>query len=509
MSEIIFKPDSDSHDPVILVVDDEVSIVNIIESFLEMEGFSPVCFTDSSEAMNWLEHNRVDLVLTDLRMDHFSGEDIFHQTQKTQRDPIVIIMTAYPTLSNVIEVLRMGVYDYLLKPFGMDSLLVTIKRGLEKQKLSREVVQLNKAVSLYQVSEALGSTIEFQELLKIIMQTALTEADAQEVSLILFEPQLSQLKLEASIGLPLIVQKNGYQSREGSVVEWVINNNEPLMLNGSLKGTPFSSVAEGRIIHSSLCIPIRAKGKVLGALSVNRTARHDPFTLSQLQALSIITSNAAQAIENARLYDGLYRDYMSTINALAKAVEAKDPYTQGHSSRVVQYSLAIAREIGIPEEDWDTLKVASILHDIGKIGIPDNILLKSGKLTDEEYDFMKKHPVIGDQILAPIQSLEKVRRVIYQHHERVDGLGYPDGVKGADLNPLSRILIVGEVFDALATKRSYKEAWNLDKIVEFFREKSGSQFDPDVVNAMTNILSREGEKFIDMSIPEITGLLNL
>ena len=491
------------HIPNILVLDDEESIVAMIESFLTMEGYKVIPFSEPGKAMEWLNTNRVDLVLTDLRMGDFNGIDVFKHTQKTQRDVVVIIMTAFPTLTNAIEVLRMGVYDYLLKPFSMDSLAYTIKRGLEKQLLSREVVQLTEAVSLYQVSEAIGTTIEIKELLNIILETALREVDAQEASIILWDSGDKKMKLEASLGLPEDVVKRGYVPRPNGIIEWVMKNNKPLMLHGGLEGTPFTGVKKDRGILSSMCVPIRAKGKVLGVLSVNRTEKTDPFTQSKMQALTIITSHAAQSIENARLYTGLYRDYISIIVALSKAVEARDPYTQGHNARVVKYSIALGRELDLPEDKIEILKVASVLHDIGKIGIPDQILLKPDKLTAEEYTIMKQHPVIGDKILEPIASLKNARKVIYRHHERMDGKGYPEGLKDDELDIPSRILIVGEVFDALVTKRAYKDAWPLQKVIDFLKENSGTHFAPEVVESMIKVLDKEGESFIDYTPPDL------
>jgi HD-GYP domain-containing protein (c-di-GMP phosphodiesterase class II) len=244
-----------------------------------------------------------------------------------------------------------------------------------------------------------------------------------------------------------------------------------------------------------MSVPLRAKGEFIGVVHVSRENSPAPFTEANLQTLDMIAAQATFAIENAKLYDTLHHDYLAIIRSLANAVEAKDPYTRGHGDRVVKYTQAIGARIGLSDEDLEKLKVAAILHDIGKIGIRDEVLLKPGPLTQDEYNEMKLHPIIGDRILAPIKSLEEVRVWVYQHHERLDGKGYPEGIGGSDLAPQSRALIVAEVFDALVTERAYKPAWPLPKVINFLEENADTHFDKGMVEVFTDILRTEGEAF--------------
>jgi HD-GYP domain-containing protein (c-di-GMP phosphodiesterase class II) len=246
---------------------------------------------------------------------------------------------------------------------------------------------------------------------------------------------------------------------------------------------------------SALSIPLKAKDRVIGALTLMRNQNAGDYQSRAIKGLIILASNAARAIENARLHNNLRSDYLNIIKALSNAVEAKDPYTRGHSDRVVRYTQAIGGALGLPVSDLEKLEVASILHDIGKIGISDQILLKPAGLSDDEYDLMKQHPIIGDRILQPINSLDEVRLWVYQHHERHDGLGYPEGLKGDNIEFQARILIVAEVFDALVTERAYKKAWPLPTVIDYLGDHASSHFDPDVVKIFCEILSKDGDDF--------------
>jgi two-component system, response regulator RpfG len=180
---------------------------------------------------------------------------------------------------------------------------------------------------------------------------------------------------------------------------------------------------------------------------------------------------------------------------LPRAIEAKDPTTSGHADRVVHYVDALARRCNLDEADRASLRLAALLHDVGKIGIPEHILTKPGPLTPDEREVIQRHPRLGYDILAPLQHHESVRLWVYQHHERWDGKGYPDGLAGEDVSLPGRILVLAEVYDALAEERSYKKAWEIPRIIAFFRAEAGRQFDPDLARLVGDGLERMGRRF--------------
>lgn len=180
---------------------------------------------------------------------------------------------------------------------------------------------------------------------------------------------------------------------------------------------------------------------------------------------------------------------------LPRAIEVKDPTTRGHSDRVVRYADVLAQRCGVSDTDRESLRLASQLHDVGKIGIPDEILCKQGPLTTDERDVIKRHPQMGFEILEPLEDSDDVRKWVVQHHERWDGRGYPHGLARDEVALPGRILILAEVYDALAEVRSYKAAWETSKIIELFRLEAGKHFDPDLSHLVADGLESHGKRF--------------
>lgn len=186
-------------------------------------------------------------------------------------------------------------------------------------------------------------------------------------------------------------------------------------------------------------------------------------------------------------------------SVIPRTIEIKDPTTSGHAARVVGYTDTLAVRCGVSEEDRASLRLASLLHDVGKIGIPDNILQKPGGLTADEREVINRHPQMGYEVLSDLNMNDNIRLWVYQHHERWDGKGYPNGLAGEDVALPGRILVLAEVYDALAEARSYKPAWPVEKIVALFRAEAGTHFDPELAKLVADGLERQGSRFFSQS----------
>ena len=256
-------------------------------------------------------------------------------------------------------------------------------------------------------------------------------------------------------------------------------------------------------IKASLCVPCYFKKELLGILVLGEKISGEAFSREEMGFFVTLANDAAMAIANTQLIEnlqqkveeikGLYlrehRIFMHTAIALAAAIDARDQYTHGHTERVTNYCLSIARELtGIPEMDnyknfRETLQISALLHDIGKIGIPDHILNKYGRLTPEEYEEIKKHSIIGAMILNPIKELSDVAREVRYHQECFDGSGYPEGLKGNNIPLVARIIAVADAFDAMTTNRPYKKKKSIEEGIAELKRCSGTQFDPVIVSA--------------------------
>ena len=205
-------------------------------------------------------------------------------------------------------------------------------------------------------------------------------------------------------------------------------------------------------------------------------------SIEQMNEIKRINDELSNTIEK------LEKAYLDSIETLRYTVEAKDPYTRGHSDRVSRYSVLIGKYLGLPEEDLKTLKIGGLFHDIGKIGIPDSILLKESKLTDDEYSEIKNHPSIGAHILCNAEAFKDIIPIVKHHHERFDGRGYPGKLKGEDIPYFARIAALADTFDAMTSRRTYRDSLPLDVVKEEIRDCSGTQFDPEIAKVFLDIL---------------------
>jgi putative nucleotidyltransferase with HDIG domain len=200
-----------------------------------------------------------------------------------------------------------------------------------------------------------------------------------------------------------------------------------------------------------------------------------------------MTNKAATAIENLALYENIYSNLLATLYAFVTAIEARDPYTKEHSSRVTRLAIAMAQAMDLTNEDLEILNVAGLLHDIGKIGIRDEILLKPGQLNKNEYQIIQQHPIIGAEIMDNLGLWHREKQIVRGHHERFDGAGYPDRLKGEDIPVLARILSIADVYDALASDRAYRRRMEEEKILDIMYSGAGSQFDPEMVDVFRKL----------------------
>jgi HD-GYP domain-containing protein (c-di-GMP phosphodiesterase class II) len=227
-------------------------------------------------------------------------------------------------------------------------------------------------------------------------------------------------------------------------------------------------------------VPLIARGQVKGVLEC---FHHEPLAAEQdwMDFLETLAGTVAIALDNAELFETLQRSYDDTLEGWVKALDLRDKETEGHSQRVTQMTVHLARLMGLPEHEIDHARRGALLHDIGKLGIPDSILHKPGPLTDEEWLIMKQHPVFAYEWLSPIAYLQPALDIPYGHHEKWDGSGYPRGLRGEEIPLAARIFAVIDVWDALSSDRPYRKGWPPEKIVAHVRDQAGRHFDPAIV----------------------------
>lgn len=347
---------------------------------------------------------------------------------------------------------------------------------------SEKIKQLNTLIKL---SALINSSLDIAEIRKKAIEAATKLVNTEAGSLLFLDEETDDLYFDVAIGEKGERVKTIRLKKGQGIAGWVAENNEPVIVNDVCNDPRFFKGADeksGFTTKSMICVPVKTKHKLVGVLqAINKKGAS--FNADDLELLAALSNQIAVAIENARLYDELRETFYATIHALAETIEKRDPYTAGHTKRVMNYSLAIGRIIGLPKEEMINLKLAAILHDIGKIGIRDNVLLKNDRLNYDEFKAIAMHTVYGAEILNHIRQIKNIVPGVKYHHEKYDGSGYPDGLQGDDIPVIARIIAVADTFDAMTTDRPYRKGLSFDVAFDELKKHAGTQFDPDVVNA--------------------------
>jgi HD-GYP domain-containing protein (c-di-GMP phosphodiesterase class II) len=338
---------------------------------------------------------------------------------------------------------------------------------------------------LYQISRTISSTLKLDDILQTILDFSIKISGAGRGSIML----LDKKKRIFFIKIPYNkseknIDKITFAENENTI-GWVVKNKKFLYIEDLENDKHFSKIKIiRRQIKQLLIIPIIVEDKVTGVINLENTSLV-PDTIDLLRSFS---EGAAVAINNARLYQRIQDSYFEITKALAQAIEAKDPYTHGHSARVVEYAGLIAQKLDLQEEEKELLKYAAMLHDIGKIGVKGIVLNNPNNLTGEEYDEIKKHPLVGEGIIQPIELLHPIRPLIRHHHEWYNGKGYPDGLSGENIPLGARIIAIADAYDAMKSDRPYRKALTEETTIRELKRGSGTQFDSKIVGLFSEIL---------------------
>jgi response regulator RpfG family c-di-GMP phosphodiesterase len=504
----------------VLVVDDDDMILQIFDDYLKRSGTYTV-FTarDGKEGLEVLNKEKVDFCFTDLHMPGMDGLEFTRKIHERDNTIPVVVMTGYPSMENAITTLKQGVVDFLIKPFNIGDIELTIRRNLEQKvllvenmllkreiKQKRRIDRLNKELSrkvkdlnvFNTILQKVNWVTSSSDLFDMVVRLSADVTHCDEVHFHVLDESLEEPTSIASYyreGRPGPIMGDGAVS-PGQQADSGVNAIAALFAERVSDGIPIlveghsdRSLQDARI-GSLVAIPFKIRKKLFGMLLAIAREESPPFTQKDLYYLDFLAERATFVIENVALYENIYENLFATLYAFVEAIEARDPYTKQHSSRVTELAMAIGKEMGCSDEELDLLSFSGNLHDIGKLGIPDSILLKPGPLTGQEFEAIRKHPIIGANIVGHLGLLTVEQKIILHHHERWDGKGYPHGLGGEEIPFLSRILSVADVYDAMASDRAYRKKLADDIVVHTIREGAGTQFDREVVAAFLRVWDR-------------------
>ncbi len=470
----------------ILIVDDEEGIINSMKVMLTRSGYYCVGISNPVEAIQRLETESFDMLILDYIMTPIHGDEVVAKIREFNKDIYILLLTGHKDLAPPLETIKaLDIQGYCEKGDRFDQLLLLIESGIKSISQMRTIKQFKDGLNkiLYAVPK-IYQLQPIDTILEEILEGLMPLVNSKD-AFILVDDCIS------SHGEIIYKGVGEYKIPVESLV---------MMLSPDLMeriGFSRENKVTVYLDHGIILPLISENSTSIGVIYIESNNFDEGLKL-----LEIYSTQASSSINNAflhslinmkkeeldRTYQELRNRYIDTIEALRLTVDAKDIYTRGHSDRVSYYAAKLGEQFDLSHEEIELLKVGGIFHDIGKIGTADDILFKTDKLNFSEYEEIKKHPLKGAYILSAISMFKDVVPLVKYHHERIDGKGYPEGLKGDKIPFLARILTVADAFDAMTSDRKYRSKLNLDETINQFKMNSGTQFDPVVVDKLLELL---------------------
>ncbi len=480
----------------ILVVEDEEmirdSLAEVVSSLFDFEVDTA---SDGSVALEMIHNDieRYGIVLTDLKMPNLGGMELINEAKNLNQDIVFVVITGFATRDNAVSALKKGAYDFVQKPFELDELTAVLKRAVEhhllievKRNYQRDLESLvrKRTSQLQSLNDDLRSLLALEQKVNKMMVFDARVKEYQDNILSRFKPDTAILvlydNLNDSFKKPWVFTRDSAKVNLSEDDSLLSNQKFYCEKNGHKEDTDEKirlnpndfSFFFSRLEHEVF----------LGYFYLG----FEKNISSELEnALKIYASSLETMFYGNYLVKFHQREmetmFLSGIKTISDTVEANSPFTRKHSDRVVKIGEMLANKLGFSYERKYTLKIACILHDIGKVGVENRILNKSGELNREEKEILQQHPVVGAGIVKGLYGF-KIDYMIRSHHERWDGNGYPDGLKGEEIPLESRIISIADAFDAMGFARPYREGGPLSRVISELKENAGTQFDPELVD---------------------------
>jgi response regulator RpfG family c-di-GMP phosphodiesterase len=538
----------------ILIVDDEESIRTTLGAFVEKAGHEVSLAGDAAEALRLLRESPFDVVVSDIILPRKTGVVLLGEIRDVQPDVQVIMITGEPEVGTAAEAVRKGAFDYLSKPVSRESLAKVIASASRRKALidetrlleaenrkHREHLEelvdeqteslkassaaterlLQQQAHINELTLALGRSSDLLFLYRTIYDHVRTMMDTAVFIVSFYERTTELIRAEFVVNegaemdvaafpaVPVAKEGRGRQSqviRTGKALNCADTTARPsevvteytVTTAGEIKEGP--AVEEENMIRSAAFVPMLTSGDVIGVIQV-QSHRLAAYSQEAVDLLSGMANVAAIAIENARLIQKIREALDSTVRIVGDTVEIRDPYTAGHQRRVTKLACVIAKKLGLPEGKIDGVRVASLLHDIGKMSIPAEILSKPTRLTEIEFALVRQHPQVAHDLLKYISFPWPIAEIVLQHHERMDGSGYPLGLEGKEILPEACILAVSDVVEAMSSHRPYRAALGVSAALEEIKKNRGRLYSEVVVDACVRLfadgeISLEQERWI-------------
>ncbi len=503
----------------ILVVDDDPNVVEILTESLRGRGYNTESAYDGEEAIEKYDRFKPDLVVLDIVLPEKSGFEVCDEirARDIHRDVPIIIISANSIPDSMIKGFRAGAQDYIKKPFSLKEIVAKVdnfisqahkRKDLRKQNIQLEgevqrgqedFTRVNKTLkrktfdmkTLFGLSRDLNKLMDQEDLINIFALTLIGQLGIESVALFYtYDESESHMSYAGGRGIQGNILKSIRLSREMGLSTHLLKSQDVVSLNDRSFDGDARKEADFLLNFGFLfCFPLIVKSRLSGIVFISKKLNNQGYRKDDLDLFKAICNSAATGFENSRLYSELQNTYLSTIKVLVSTIEAKDSYTRGHTERVADYAKMLAYEMGLSKKDREIVAFGAVLHDIGKLGVYENILNKPGALTEKEWEIVKSHPEVGANIIKNMKFLEAACDLVRHHHERLDGKGYPDGLAGSEISIGARIVAVADSFDAMTSDRPYRQAYTIDEALEQLRMQD-DKFDREVVSFLELIVKK-------------------
>jgi len=443
---------------IILIVDDDPKLRKVLYDVLQAKGYVPMSVATGKAALDRVEDKVPTVALIDLRLGDMSGLELMGEIKECCPATECIVLAGYASQASAIEAINLGAYSYMQKPYDIEQLLVTIRRAIEKREAAEA---LRESEARYR------AIVEDQTELICRFRPDGTLTFVNEAYHRYFGKRREEL-IGCSF-MPLIPED------DQEFVEKQFTSLSP--------ENPITTY-EHRVVLPS--------GDMRWQQWSDRAIFDEQDRLVEYQSVGRDTTERRWAErELQRSFEKLQRTFKGMVNAMVSAIEIRDPYTAGHGRRVTELACAIAERMGLSEDRIEGLRMAGLIHDIGKIGVPAEVLSKPGQLSELEWGMIKAHPQVGYDILKTIEFPWPVAQIVLQHHERIDGSGYPTGLSGDDILLEARILAVADVVQAMVSNRPHRPPHGLDKVLEEVSQNKGILYDPEAMEVCLKLIAEK------------------
>jgi response regulator RpfG family c-di-GMP phosphodiesterase len=472
----------------IMIVDDNDDITCILSDFFLLNDCNVYTAPTGKKAIELLSKENIDVAILDVKLPDINGIELLDTIKIENQTIAVIMMSGYNDHNAIIEAMKKGASDFLLKPFELDKLILVMLRTLRERSLLIEKEHIYKSLEDKKKIELLN-----RELQAKIKELTMTYNISNRFNSLNIYDDIYEKTLDIIFDV-LDVRLCRFYFFDSFSKEPILYKEKRGSNGFAVDSKAFLSEEFLQHLHTpkkclirdnQLFLPIMIKGEYIGFVMVEKrrngleTSHHYPD--SDVFFLKLIGEKASAQIENRILYESLFENVFQTLTSLIEAINKRDSYTKSHCKRVTDTSLLLAEKMGLPGYERDVIRFVGPVHDLGKIGIPDSILLKPEGLAEKEYQIMKSHSIFGEEILSRFVILAKESKVIRSHHERYDGKGYPDALFKEEIPVSSRVIAVCDTFDAMTTNRPYRNAMKYQDALYEIERCANSQFDPSVV----------------------------